>query len=426
MKFFYDFIFLLFFVVSIPKAIKRRRLNPEYKGMLARRLFSPQVSWKDGYPKIWLNGVSVGEVISLGPLVKALENEYPGIRLLISATTGTGYHRILKLYPNHQAMGLPFDFSFCVESRLKKCKPDVIVFAELDLWPNFLSTCGRLNLPFVVVGGRISESSARGYAKIKSLLAEPLASISLFLAQDQIDAQRAVDMGIDAAKVEVGGNLKFDLLKTEAVPVPEALCSLKVLKDGGQKFMVLASSHHPEETWFLETMKSELEKRSDWSLILVPRHPERAKDIEKTCEKLEMSCLRFSALVNGETLKFHQVLLIDQIGVLFHLYALADVSFIGGSLIPHGGQNMIEPAALGCPVVFGPHTQNFREAVEILLSQKGAKQVKNLEEMKKELCRLFDSFESRQNMARCAKDAVIQRQGVAKANLEKIKAFLDH
>ena len=422
MRFFYDLVFLLFFVVSMPKAISRRRKNAQYKGMLGRRLFSPQPEWKTGYPKIWLNGVSVGEVISLGPLVKEFEQRYPGIKLVISATTGTGYHRILKLYPHHQAMGLPFDFSFCVKSRLKTLKPDLIIFAELDLWPNFLSLCDELHVPFVVVGGRISESSAKGYAKIKNILEKPLQGIRLFLAQDQVDANRATMMGIPKERVKVGGNLKFDLLKTEAPALPECLNSLQ---KNNRNWMILASTHSPEEEMILEVLKNIPEFMKHWSLIVVPRHPERSAMVEKTMNEYGFQALKFSALRSGKPLKEGEHLLVDEIGVLSSLYGLAQLCFVGGSLIPHGGQNMIEPAAMGCPVLFGAHVQNFREAVDLLLSSKGAKQVKSLEELQIEITNLCSASEERTQMARNARQAVISRQGVAKANLNEIQSFLN-
>jgi 3-deoxy-D-manno-octulosonic-acid transferase len=421
MRYFYDFIFLLFFLFSIPKAIKRRRLNPEYKGMLSRRFISPKPQWKDGFPKIWLNGVSVGEVISLGPLVKEFEERYPGIRLIISATTGTGYHRILKLYPNHQAMALPFDFSYCVARRFKKIQPDLIIFAELDLWPNFLSFCKDFKIPFVVVGGRISESSARGYAKIKGLLADPLEAIQLFLAQDEIDAERAIAMGIRESAVKVGGNLKFDLLKTQSPELPKAL---SVLKQEGQHWLILASTHRPEEKMMLEIiqkMKENLNFPKDWSLILVPRHPERSDEVEKEIVEHGFSCVRFSALESGITRSEGEFILIDKIGVLSSLYGLADLCFVGGSLIPHGGQNMIEPAAMGCPVFFGPHVHNFREAVSLLLNEKGAIRLKNLEECSETLSKLLNETDLRFKLAENARKAVTSRQGVAKNNLDIIE-----
>jgi 3-deoxy-D-manno-octulosonic-acid transferase len=341
---------------------------------------------------------------------------------LISATTGTGYHRILKCYPEHQAMGLPFDFSFCVASRLKKLKPDLIIFAELDLWPNFLTLCGDYKIPFLVVGGRISESSSKGYAKIKNILKEPLEAIRLFLAQDQVDADRAEMMGIPKERIKVGGNLKFDLLKTEAPILPTCL---EPLKKSDRKWLILASTHFPEEEMMLKVIQKIPNFSKNWSLIIVPRHPERSSDVEKTMKEYDGEVIKFSALKAGKSFVVGHHLLIDEIGVLSSLYGLGDLCFVGGSLIPHGGQNMIEPAAMGCPVMFGLHVQNFREAVQLLINCGGAKQVKSLEECEKEITNLCSASEERTQMAKNARQAVISRQGVAKANLDEIQPFLN-
>ena len=421
MRFFYDLIFFLFFCASLPHALKRRRANADYRGMGWRRWSCPKPEWKQGFPKIWLNGVSVGEVISLGPLVKELEEQYPGILLVISATTGTGFKRIQKLYPQHQAVGMPFDFSFIVRRRLKVFQPTLILSAELDLWPNFLITCQTLNIPFVVVSGRISEASARGYQKIKVLLQEPFQGIRLFLAQDSVDAERAKDIGVPEDRIEVGGNLKFDLLKTQA---PQCSPVLERLKNSGVSWLVLASSHHPEERLFVEALLKTSPFKDPWRLIVVPRHPERCRQVKLDLETLGAEIQFFSAIENGEELKSQSIVLVDRMGLLLPLYGFASLAFMGGSLIPHGGQNMIEPAALGCPVMFGPHVKNFREATEILLTAGGAVQVLNIENLAPDLALCLDDSTLRLKLSQKALAAVTSRQGVARKIFVRIQPFL--
>ena len=189
--------------------------NAAYRGMLWRRIFCRVPPKKPEIPRIWLNGVSVGETIALGPLIRKLEEEYPGIVLIISCTTGTGYQRACSLYSKHTIIGYPLDFSWIVDFFLRRIKPDIVISLELDLWPNFLMGCKKRSIPFIVVSGRLSENSTRGYEKFAPIIAEPFGYVTLFLAQDTIDAERATRIGIRPERVQVGGHLKFDLLMTE-------------------------------------------------------------------------------------------------------------------------------------------------------------------------------------------------------------------
>lgn len=421
MTFIYDLVFFLFVLVSLPKAIRRRFANPEYKGMLSRRLFGTAMEWNEDHPKVWLNGVSVGEVISLGPLVKEYEHRYPGIRLYITATTGTGYNRIKELYPEHTAAGMPLDFSWMVKRRLSKISPDLIVSVELDLWPNFLTACSRMRIPFSVVSGRVSESSSRGYSKVQALIAEPFSAIQLFLTQDQVDADRAVEMGIPKERVQVGGNLKFDLLKTEKEDLEG---SLVALEEDKKKVLVLASTHRPEESWLIEALeKVGFKERGDWRLIIAPRHPERGEELINLIQSRGWNCLLYSNLKQKGTWEKNEVLLVDRLGVLSKLYAIADLAFIGGSLIPHGGQNMIEPAAVGCPVAYGPHVFNFREAHSLLEECGGYFPISSRESLVEELTALLENDEERVACAARARSAVLSKQGVAKRNLDILSQF---
>lgn len=420
MRWFYNLVFFIFGILSLPKTLKRQRKIPEYRGMLSRRFICEKFSWKNNYPKIWLNAVSVGETIALGPLVKELEKEYPGIKLLISATTGTGYHRAKALYSEHHIIAYPYDFSFIVDKFLKTYQPDVFISCELDLWPNFLYGCQKFKVPFVVVSGRISDSSIGGYLKVKPLIETPLNGVSMFLAQDEIDAQRAEQIGLK--KVKKVGNLKFDLLKTEVEELSEFH---RHLKKEGEKFIVIASTHHPEEIRILEVLESiKFFEKKNWKCILVPRHPERSEELSLQLSEKSIKTQFYVDLIESKENFSEKVLIINQIGVLSKFYQLSDLCFIGGSLIPHGGQNMIEPAALGCAVFFGPHVQNFREASQILLDNQAAIQVENIEDLKEKLPTYLDDLELTVKLAKNAKQAIMSRRGVAKRTLQEIKTLL--
>jgi len=420
MRWFYNFIFFIFGVLSLPKTLKRQRKVPEYRGMILRRFKCETMLWKEGLPKLWLNAVSVGEMVALSPLVKEIEKEYPDIILLISATTGTGYHRAKALYPKHQVIGYPFDFSFIVDKFLKTYKPDVIISCELDLWPNFLYGCQKYQIPFVVVSGRISDSSIGGYQKVKPLIQSALKGVTLFCAQDFIDAERADKIGL--IHVKQLGNLKFDLLKTEMEPLTEFFQKLKA---EGEHFLVLASTHHPEEAMLLEVLdRCKFWDKKNWKCIMVPRHPERKEDLAALLNEKQISFKFFTDLIEKNEIYEQQVLIVDQIGVLSKFYQLSDMCFIGGSLITHGGQNMIEPAAIGCAVFFGPHVQNFREASQILLQHEAAVQVKNTSELVENWLIYLDDLQLLLKLSNNAKGAILSRRGVAKKTLQEIKTIL--
>lgn len=420
MFFFFDAIFLLFLVLSLPKAIKRAKNHKSYRGMFTARLRSPKPEWKEGFPKIWLNGVSVGEIASARPLVEKFEKEHPGIRLMITCTTGTGFERARELYSSHQVTAYPFDFSFVVRRFLKKIQPDLIVMMEMDLWPNFLTLAGEMHIPLAVVNGRISDRSVEGYKKIRFLMSHAYNSIGLFLAQDRVDAERAVQIGIPESAVRVGGNLKFDLLKTQASAVPG---QIKNLLPDDKKSLVLASTHHDEE----EQIFGQLERLnfqdnySDWKTVLVPRHPERAASLQSMLEERGWKCLRYSDASENTKPDSFQILLIDKIGLLSSLYSLAGLCFVGGSLIPHGGQNMIEAAALGVPVLFGPHTMNFREAVSILLASEAAIQVRDASDLGDKLKILLDDSKKREELGALARQCIVSRQGAVEEIFQQLK-----
>lgn len=419
MRWFYNSIFFVFAIFSLPKTLKRQRKASEYRGMISRRFKLKPMQWNEECPKLWLNAVSVGEIIALQPLVKEIEQVYPGIVLLISSTTGTGYHRAKALYPNHHIIGYPYDFSFIVDKFLKTYRPDCFISCELDLWPNFLLGCKKFNIPFVVVSGRISDSSIKGYTKIKALIYKALEAVSLFLAQDKIDEDRAIEIGFKSVKQM--GNLKFDLLETDPEPLPDEFANLK---RSDEKFLVIASTHHPEEAYILDVLNSiGFWKRRDWKLILVPRHPERKDQIGAMLEKVDIKFQFFSQMSDQKQSLEEQVLLVDQIGVLSKFYQLSDLCFIGGSLIPHGGQNMIEPAALGCAVFFGPHVHNFREASELLLSNQAAVQIKKIEELKQIWPDYLDDLQLSLKLSSRAKEAILSRRGVAKRILQELKTY---
>lgn len=424
MKLLYDAFFLLFGLVSLPRALSRRMRNPAYKGMLARRLRSPFPRWTPGLPRIWINGVSVGEVASAQPLVAELEKRFLGIRLVISSTTGTGFARATALYgKRHEVLAYPLDFSFVVSSFLRALNPDIVVSMELDLWPNFLTCCKERGIPLVVAGGRLSEFSTRGYVKARRILAGPLSAVTFFLAQDKTDAERAARIGIDPARIEVGGNLKFDLLPEKGAPLAPPFSGIAA---SGRKHLVLASTHHPEEEMIFKELSriGWKERFAQWRIIFAPRHPERASELIRLAEKEGYKAVLFKDLAAGNASDW-DLLVIDRIGVLLPAFRASELAFVGGSLIPHGGQNMIEPAALGLPIFFGPSVENFREASAALLSEGAAVQVEDAHGFGRVLEELASSEERRKDLGAKAGLAIERKKGAAKYAADRICSIIE-
>lgn len=423
MSFLYNTIFFLFLIVSIPKTLKRLITTPEYRGMLFKRMFCPTLAESRSHPRIWLNGVSVGEVASLQPLVWELERKYPGIQLVISCTTGTGFKRAKSLYPDHAIIGYPFDFSMIANRFIKKIRPSVFISVELDMWPNFMLACQNRNVPYVVVSGRLSEKSTAGYEKVKMFLSAPFESITLFLAQDQMDADRALRIGIPEERIKVGGNLKFDLLVRgvrKDVDFGEMFSNTEI------KTLVFASTHDPEERELL-TVLEELEffeKNPAWRVIIVPRHPERTEELIRLVQEKNRAVVKYSQW-QKETPLQREILLVDQIGILSSLYNHCDLCFVGGSLIPHGGQNMIEPAALGVAVLFGPHVQNFREASKLLLDAQAVVQVQSLKELAENLQTYLASSDKRLKLGQKAASVIQSKKGIATKVVKEIEYLLE-
>lgn len=422
MTFFFDFVFLLFLLLATPKAIKRRLSNPDYKGMFIKRFYCGRFKSSVSHPTIWLNGVSVGEVVSLSPLVKQYEKHYPGIQLVISVTTGTGYKRAKALYPNHFVIAYPFDFSFIVRFFLNRIQPSLFISAELDLWPNFLTACKSKGIPYVVVSGRISERSVKGYERIRFLFADALNSITKFMAQDKIDAERASRMGLTQDKVSVQGNLKFDLIDVSEKEIPE---KLNHFFNQNSKTFVSSSTHDPEEKWIADMFSSDsmIKCFDEWRWIMVPRHPERAQSLKKMLEQKGFEVVLYSELEH-QSFSSKTVLLVDQIGVLPLLYQRCDLCYMGGSLIPHGSQNMIEPAAWGIPVFLGPSLHTFREASDFLIKNDAVIRIDNMQDFEKKLQQLLENLDERVNIGTRAKDTILKQRGVSQRIFNTLETLL--
>jgi 3-deoxy-D-manno-octulosonic-acid transferase len=311
-------------------------------------------------PTIWIHAVSVGEVLAISGLVGELRNALPQFRIVISTTTDAGQKLARTRFGEENVFYFPLDFGFAVRPYLRALKPRLIILAETEFWPNFLRLSHQSGSRVAVVNARISNRSLPGYRRFRWALRGILRHVDLFLAQTQEDAIRLQDIGAQSDRVRVSGNLKFDVAVPPATAIVSSL-SEAFQRAGAGPVIVCGSTVDGEEPLLLAAFQAVLAGHPNAVMILAPRHPERFSEVAELLDRNKIRFWRRSAW-NGEAV-VNGVLLVDSIGELASLYSLGDIAFVGGSLVPRGGHNIIEPAQYGIPIVVGNHTENFRDIV---------------------------------------------------------------
>ncbi len=356
-------------LISLPYWMFGKRRHGKYREGLGERLgkVPSRLQGRPG-PAIWVHAVSVGEVLAVGELVGELRRRFPRYRVVVSTTTATGQKLAKKRFGEESVFYFPLDFGFAIRPYLTTLRPQLIVIAETEFWPNFLRLACRSGARVAVVNARISDRSWPGYRRVRriGILASVLHNIDLFLAQTEEDARRLLDIGAPAERIEVSGNLKFDV----AAPAPPAIvASLRSTfqQAGVGPVIVCGSTVEEEEGLLLLAFQNVLASHPRAIMILAPRHPERFAEVAQLLEHMGIRFWRRS-LWGGDSVA-GGVFLVDTVGELASLYELGDVAFVGGSLVPRGGHNIIEPAQHGVPVIVGNHTENFRDIVGLFQSQ---------------------------------------------------------
>ena len=337
---------------------KYRKGFAERMGRTPSRLLVPEKR----EPVIWVHAVSVGEVLAVAGLVEELQKRFSQHRIFISTTTDTGQALARKRFGETNVFYFPMDFAFAIRPYLRALQPQLVVIAETEFWPNFIRLAHASGARIAVVNARISDRSWPRYRRFRGLLRRLLENVDLFLAQTQEDATRLQDIGARRERVRVTGNLKFD------VPAPAPPAIVQSLRDSiaataAGPVLVCGSTVEDEEPLLLKAFENVLVEHPRAVMLLAPRHPERFPAVAALLEQMSIRFCRRSSW-NCEPL-VPGVLLLDTIGELSALYALADIAFVGGSLVPRGGHNIIEPAQQGVATVVGNHTENFRDIVRL-------------------------------------------------------------
>jgi len=348
---------------------------PEYRRRLGERFgFCPPPAQTSG---VWVHAVSVGETLAASPLLKRLLAEHPDLPLLITTTTPTGARQARELFGEtipHRYF--PYDLPGTLDRFLDRAQPRLLVLVETEIWPNLLAACEQRGIPTILANGRLSERSARRYARLGAFGRATFQRIGRVAAQTEADAARFVALGVPAERVSVTGNIKFDLR------LPASLHErAEVLRRGwdNRPVWVAASTHEGEEEQVLAAHRALLARLPQALLVLVPRHPERFERVAALGRRAGLRMVRRSEAKPCPPEA--QLFLGDSMGELPLFLAAADAAFVGGSLVRRGGHNVLEPAALGLPVAFGPHMFNFAAIAALLLEQQGARQVRNGEEL---------------------------------------------
>jgi 3-deoxy-D-manno-octulosonic-acid transferase len=351
-------------VLATPWWLVQMARHAKYRAGLGERLGSVPEHLRDGTQRtLWVHAVSVGEVLAVSTLVKRLRELYPKHRVVLSTTTATGNQLARERFGAENVFFFPLDFGFAIRPYLKALRPELVILTETEFWPNFLRLTAQSGAKIAVVNARISDRSFPRYRRFRKIFHRVLQPVEVFLAQSDEDARRLVEIGADPAKVSVGGNLKFEVNASSNAEIVHRV--REGFADGGsQPLIVAGSTVEGEEPMVLNALSEVMKAFPRVSLMLAPRHRERFGAVAKLVSESPFELVRRSEW-DHEPLPPGTVLLLDSIGELASLYALADVAFVGGSLVRRGGHNILEPAQHGVPIVIGPHYENFRDIITI-------------------------------------------------------------
>jgi 3-deoxy-D-manno-octulosonic-acid transferase len=371
---------------------------------------------------IWVHAVSVGEVRSAAPLVAELVVRYPEHRIVVTTMTPTGSQQVRDLFGERVShCYVPYDFPDAVRRFLDRIRPEVAIVAETEFWPNIFAECGRRAIPLLLVNGRVSQASLRGYLRVPNVTRTMLASADLLCAQTPVDAQRLRNLGADPKLVHVTGNLKFD------VELPhELLAEARALRDRwgrARPVWIAASTHGGEERKVLAAFRALAQRYPEILLVLVPRHPERFGAVARLCRRRGFE-VALRSRTPGALPPGTEVLVGDTMGELQRLYAAADVAFIGGSLVPNGGHNLLEAAALGKPVIFGQHMFNFAEIAQLTLERGAGVQVNNGQELLETLTEFFADADKRDRAGEAGRKLVEENRGALQRTMRLLEPLL--
>ena len=426
----FDSIYLTASLLGSPYLLFKILTSERYRSGLNQR-FGITTERTGNKPGIWVHGASVGEVITAKSIIERIDKEFPEWETFISTNTNTGFSVAERNFPDKTVFYFPLDLSWITKKVIRRKKPDCILLVELEIWPNFLISAYKKNIPVIIVNGRISNRSLMAYRAISHISKDFRNSLTnemnTYCARTEIDAQRFRDLGIPGKQVFVTGTMKYDNIPTHIdEKINRELADLFHIKDN-DLVLIGGSTHEGEEEILIRVFKRLNETFPNLRLIIAPRHIERTGDVSRLIEKMGFIPVLKTQLevskYNWQNTK-KEIILIDTVGDLGKIYSLANYVFVGKSLVPSGGQNMMESAGLGKPVVFGPHTFNFKEEVDLLLKNNAARMVETEEELFRTIEFFINNPDAAKEIGIKAQKVVNEKRGATEKNIEIIRNVL--
>src|SRR6202453_2043075 len=419
----YSFLLFVVLALGLPYYLLAMATNGKYREGLSERLGWVPARLREGDTRrtIWVHAVSVGEVLAASRLVNELSACAPQYRVLLSTTTRTGQRLARERTGADHTFYFPLDFPWIVGRYLKRLDPVLLVLVETEFWPNLLTACRRAAIPVAVVNGRISDRSLPRYLRLRFLWKQILAGVSIVLAQSEEDAKRMKAIGAPSGRVSFGGNLKFDVRSAEPAAITTAL---REKLPSGARVLVCGSTLEGEEEILLDAFEQLRKTIPDCVMILAPRHPERFGRVTQLLKnRNQLSVRRSNWMKRPAKIKPGTVVLLDSIGELASVYALASVAFVGGSLVPAGGHNPLEPAQFGVPIVMGPDYQNFRAVVDALRAN-NAIRIAQPDNFAQVLIDLLTDREAALNLGERARQVFAQQAGATERSVAALTSLL--
>ncbi len=428
MYFIYNILLFSITFLALPFILFAMLSTKKYRSGLSQKAgFVPAsiFSKLSGERPVWIHAVSVGEVMTTIPLIRKLKKKYPDQKIVLSTVTVTGnYTATLNAKEADAVIYFPFDYPFIVKRVIRTINPKLFITLETELWPNFLRALKRNHIPSVVISGRISKNSYPRYRWTRFFFSKVLANIDAFYMQTDVDARRIVDIGAPRDRVVTVGNLKFDQSLPIVTPEEKAEFYKMLYVNEGQKIFIAGSTHRGEEDIILDIFQTLKKRHPDLILILAPRHPERFNEVAQLITRYGLRDIKRTALTRQALTNPYDVMLLDTIGELSKLYSIGTIIFVGGSLVPIGGHNVLEPAVHKKAVLFGPHMDNFLEISSHLMNNGGGLQVHTREELMTHAQKLLSDDTLRNDLGEKAFEIISPNQGAIEKAMEIIETFI--